>query len=339
MKRSFFSRLVILFLFSVFFASAEISYVSGKVPNSRPGKAPKITKSNVLAPQIALHGIQGEIPISLSKIIGSQGGWYTPLVNAGMTGPYDIREFHKAEDVNKSEIYFSKQWDPIHFKPQIDKATDAQCLSCHQNIINHKVLEKSQAGVKSSDVLAWYQTLDTYSGSQENFHWRHLESPLSKKITQFRCTTCHQGNDPREEAWVPKTNENVSPFTLRKGVNPQVCLMCHGQFPDYKIMNLPGDWKSVGNSFQNNCLSCHVAFRTNRHQVNFLKPEAIEDAGRESGDSCYGCHGGRAWYRISYPYPRHSWPGMSEEIPAWAKDRPTESVKRFIENNSKEVGK
>jgi hypothetical protein len=44
---------------------------------------------------------------------------------------------------------------------------------------------------------------------------------------------------------------------------------------------------------------------------------------------CYGCHGGRQWYRISFPYPRHSWAGMPEETPDWAKNRPTESEARF----------
>ena len=32
---------------------------------------------------------------------------------------------------------------------------------------------------------------------------------------------------------------------------------------------------------------------------------------------------------ISYPYPRHAWPGMPPEVPDWAKDRPTESEARF----------
>jgi anaerobic dimethyl sulfoxide reductase subunit A len=64
-----------------------------------------------------------------------------------------------------------------------------------------------------------------------------------------------------------------------------------------------------------------VAFRTNRHQVSYLKADAIEaaakagTANKTGGDVCYGCHGGRAWYRIAYPYPRNSWPGMPEVCP------------------------
>ena len=81
--------------------------------------------------------------------------------------------------------------------------------------------------------------------------------------------------------------------------------------------------------FGNSCLTCHSAIRTKRHQVTYLKPEAIEAAGQKNADVCYGCHGGRSWYRINYPYPRHAWEGMSPETPDWAKDRPTESEERF----------
>jgi hypothetical protein len=54
-----------------------------------------------------------------------------------------------------------------------------------------------------------------------------------------------------------------------------------------------------------------------------------EEAAKAEGDVCYGCHGGRKWYRIAYPYPRNAWTGMAEEIPDWAKERPTESQPRF----------
>jgi hypothetical protein len=64
--------------------------------------------------------------------------------------------------------------------------------------------------------------------------------------------------------------------------------------------------------------------------VNYLNAEAIEKAAAAGGDVCYGCHGGRPWYRIAYPYPRHSWPGMPSDAPDWAKDRPTESEVRFL---------
>ena len=225
--------------------------------------------------------------------------------------------------------YDAARWDPVHFKPAIDKATDAQCLACHQEILDRRVHAQSPAGVGSDEVLAWYQTLDTYTGEQDTFHRRHLVSDYAREVMDLRCNTCHQGNDPREEtANSSATGDDT--LIQRKHVNPDVCLMCHGQH-NATIMGLPpGDWRETGAMFNSNCLTCHAAIRTNRHQVNFLKPEAIETAAQDRMDVCFGCHGGRAWYRIPYPYPRHSWPGAGEITPDWAKDRPTESQARFL---------
>jgi hypothetical protein len=149
----------------------------------------------------------------------------------------------------------------------------------------------------------------------------------AKQVMQLRCTTCHQGNDPREET-ANSSATGSSDLVQRKLVDPDVCLMCHGRFDNEK-MGLPGSWEQFASSFGNSCMTCHVAIRTNRHQVNFLKPDAIEQLGAQDVDVCYGCHGGRAWYRIAYPYPRHAWEGMGPVPPEWAKDRPTESPPRF----------
>ncbi|WP_144375287.1 hypothetical protein [Thiolapillus brandeum] len=170
--------------------------------------------------------------------------------------------------------------------------------------------------------------MNTYEGPQETFHRRHLVTPYAKKVMKMKCNTCHQGENPREEAPIPPDQKNTD-FTLRKQVNPETCLMCHGSFPDYKRMGLPSHWNESRDMFQDNCLVCHAGIRTNRHKVNFLNPEAIEAAAQGNADVCFGCHGGRQWYRISYPYPRHPWPGMAKEVPDWAKDRPTESPERF----------
>ena len=57
-------------------------------------------------------------------------------------------------------------------------------------------------------------------------------------------------------------------------------------------------------------------------------------AGKDSADACHGCHGGRAWYRISYPYARTPWPDMPTEVPEWAKSRPTQSEARFLKQTA-----
>lgn len=223
--------------------------------------------------------------------------------------------------------YMEAKWDPIHFKPAIEDATNDQCLSCHQEILTNSVRAASPAGVASSDALAWYQTLDTYQGDQQSFHRRHLVTEYARQVMDLRCNTCHQGNDPREET-ANSSATGSSALTQRKMVSPTLCLKCHGQFP-YQNMALPGNWPSIRDMFANNCVTCHLAIRTNRHQVNYLKADAIEKAGANDGDVCYGCHGGRAWYRIAYPYARHPWPGMAAVVPDWAKGRPTESEPRF----------
>ncbi len=230
-------------------------------------------------------------------------------------------------DNNPELEYERARWHPSHFKPEINTTTDEQCLSCHQEIIERKVLEASPAGVKVSQTLAWYQTLHTYKGEQETFHRRHLVTPMAQNLMDMKCNTCHQGNDPREEA-PPSPSAEPEDIVLRKMVDPDICLMCHGAHPA-KIMGLPGPWPESRDAFQNNCLLCHAGIRTNRHQVDFLKAQAIEEAAAKDGDVCYGCHGGRQWYRIAYPYARNPWPGMAKEVPEWAKERPTQSQARF----------
>jgi len=236
--------------------------------------------------------------------------------------------------------YEAARFHPIHFPPMIETASNEECLACHKEVLAHTPRETSPAGVVAQDSLAWYQTLDTYSGPQSDFHWRHMESDFSKQVMNLKCVFCHKGNDPREESpdrmpLRPAFTAAATPeFTLRKMVNPsETCLLCHGQMPDpVNIMGLGGPWPEVRADLEypeapNGCLSCHAElFRTNRHQVNYLKAASIEALARAgSSDTCYGCHGGRAWYAISYPYARHPWPDMDPETPEWAMGRPAES--------------
>lgn len=236
--------------------------------------------------------------------------------------------------------YQRARYHPLHFSPAIDTASNEECLTCHQETLTHTPRAASPAGVPAEATIAWYQTLDTYSGPQADFHWRHLESDFAKQVMKLDCVFCHKGNDPREESpdMLPTRAALSAPavpeFTLRKMVNPSTtCLRCHGAMPGPEaIMGLAGAWHEIRGDMEfpeapNGCLSCHAeTFRTVRHTVDYLKAASIEAVAREgSSDTCYGCHGGRAWYRISYPYPRHAWPGMDEAVPDWAATRPTES--------------
>lgn len=233
-------------------------------------------------------------------------------------------------------------WDALHRFPESASANDETCLTCHQEILQDRPRMESPAGLRSADALAWYQTLDTYSGEQESFHWRHLRSPLAQQVMNLGCNFCHQANDPREESpHAMRAAAAAAPapfqplFTLRRHVNPgETCLRCHGSFPA-EVMGLTESWHETREGLEdeetpNGCLTCHAdTFRTERHRVTYLSAEAIEKAAQTGSDVCFGCHGGRSWYRVSYPYPRTPWPDMPEETPDWAIDRPRHSDPRF----------
>lgn len=259
----------------------------------------------------------------------------TQLFSAAAIAAISVSVGTQATESTPAPDYFRATYSPLHFKPLIDSASDQQCLACHAEVLSDRVLEESPAGVRASDSIAWYQQLSTYKGDQDTFHRRHLTSELSRSLMNLHCNTCHQSNDPRDEApgtsatGMPQTTSRV---TLRKHVNTETtCLKCHGQFP-YEVMSLPGKWSDIKGQMGNNCMMCHATIRTSRHQVSYLKPDAIEEAGKANSDVCYGCHGGRPWYRIAYPYPRHDWEGMPKATPDWAKDRPKESEARFLLN-------
>jgi len=285
-------------------------------------------RAGLLAAALALSPLTAQSanpdgPLARDAPAESQG-----LVQA--QGPADAEQPSESPRsvVPEGLTYQEARWHPLHFKPAILTATDEQCLVCHAEILAHRVRRASPAGVESADALAWYQTLDTYEGYQTTLHRRHLETDYARQVMDLKCNSCHVGNDPREETGMSHAGGDPT-LTQRKQVDPEICLLCHGRFP-YELMGVPGPWLEYAHVFQDDCLLCHELLRTTRHQVNYLKPAAIEAAAKEQRDVCFGCHGGRAWYRISYPYPRHAWPGMPEVVPEWAEGRPTESQPRFL---------
>lgn len=270
------------------------------------------------------------IIVALVVAVAAVGGWYASQQDAAQSGPTPVAMGPSAPVGGKNLL--RSTYDPIHFKPAIETAKDEHCLACHREVLDDTVRETSPAGVKASTSKAWYQQLSTYTGEQDTFHRRHLLTGMAKELMNLSCTTCHQGSDPRDEAQgtsATGTPQSDKGFTLRKVVNVETtCLKCHAPM-NTAVMGLPSPWPESKEIFGNSCLTCHAAIRTNRHQVTYLKADAIEAAGQKNADVCYGCHGGRSWYRIEYPYPRHPWEGMSPEVPDWAKDRPVVSEARF----------
>jgi len=281
-------------------------------------------KRNTLLGYVAVAGFLTALQVPLALTLTAAD------VHAGDASP-------QAHTAMAALDYQRARHHPIHSKPAIDSADDGACLACHTEILGNHVRPQSPAGIHANDTRAWYQSLSTYDGPQLTFHQRHLSTDYARTVMNLKCNFCHQGNDPREEApSLSEASASEPTFTLRKHVNPeQTCLLCHGAMPDPKIMGLPGPWTEARAMFENEhqpngCLVCHAtAFRTRRHEVSYLNAAAIEDLAEASSDVCYGCHGGRAWYRIAYPYARTPWPGMADETPAWARDRPTHSAARY----------
>jgi mono/diheme cytochrome c family protein len=72
-----------------------IVVVGGRVPNQRPERAPTletVARDDQWYSQ-AIHGLTEPYPSSL-RFLDDQGNWFTPFTHPGMTGPYDLRNWH-----------------------------------------------------------------------------------------------------------------------------------------------------------------------------------------------------------------------------------------------------
>lgn len=70
-------------------------YIAGLTPNQRPANAPitKTVQKDDHWYKKALAGIEPPYPWNL-RFLEDQGNWYTPFNHPGMTGYYDIRNWH-----------------------------------------------------------------------------------------------------------------------------------------------------------------------------------------------------------------------------------------------------
>lgn len=78
-------------------SSAKEIFIAGVNPQQRPANAPTVTtvkKTNEWYKK-ALTGVVPPYPYSL-HFLENQGNWFNPFMHPGMTGPYDIRGWHKA---------------------------------------------------------------------------------------------------------------------------------------------------------------------------------------------------------------------------------------------------
>lgn len=71
--------------------------VAGLTPWQRPAGAPVIQVHSLSteAAEQALQGVSKPVPASVTAFMKDQGAWFNPFTRPGMTGPYDIRGWHK----------------------------------------------------------------------------------------------------------------------------------------------------------------------------------------------------------------------------------------------------
>ena len=76
-------------------AVAEDLLIAGVVPSERPANAPVIVEvpRDTQWYAGALSGVSEPYPESL-QFLDDQGHWFNPFSHPGMTGPYDIRDWH-----------------------------------------------------------------------------------------------------------------------------------------------------------------------------------------------------------------------------------------------------
>lgn len=78
------------------FSYGADDFIAGTEPSQRPTGAPVLTTLAKGADwyRTALTGITPPYPTSL-RFLEDQGAWYTPFNRPGLTGPYDIRNWHR----------------------------------------------------------------------------------------------------------------------------------------------------------------------------------------------------------------------------------------------------
>ena len=78
--------------------------IAGTSPAERPQAAPRITtvdKDQSWYGQ-ALSGLPPPYPASF-RFLEDQGNWHTPFNRPGMTGPYDVRGWHRPRDPTRRD--------------------------------------------------------------------------------------------------------------------------------------------------------------------------------------------------------------------------------------------
>jgi len=85
-------------------ATAEEEFIAGLAPDVRPAGAPRLETHFKDADwyRRALTGVERPYPASL-RFLEDQGAWHNPFTVPGMTGPYDIRNWHRPAQAGRDQ--------------------------------------------------------------------------------------------------------------------------------------------------------------------------------------------------------------------------------------------
>ena len=80
-------------------------FVAGSAPAQRPANAPTIKQHQITPETLGkrLHGVADPSPPNVVDAALS-GSWFMPLAHPGMTGPYDLRGWHRAGSPSASPL-------------------------------------------------------------------------------------------------------------------------------------------------------------------------------------------------------------------------------------------
>lgn len=77
-------------------AVAGQTAIAGLAPDRRPAQAPTVSSAPV-SPALKAQRLHGVVPPWPANVehMAEQGHWYSPFFHPGMTGPYDLRGWHR----------------------------------------------------------------------------------------------------------------------------------------------------------------------------------------------------------------------------------------------------
>ena len=99
------ARLPLVLIFAMAIPAWGADFVAGTAPSQRPANAPTIKQHQITPDALGkrLHGVSDPLPTNVVDA-AMAGAWFMPLAHPGMTYPYDLRGWHRANTPEASPL-------------------------------------------------------------------------------------------------------------------------------------------------------------------------------------------------------------------------------------------